>query len=365
LKHLAPRRLLILALLLTFCAVQTPAFALFDPADCIDYVYGENEPTEQCIDTMRDFPDPLVGEIPLDGTTMAQYSYWRVGNGESATLVYDAPNGNVIRQIERGFTFVNVVDSSVADWLQIEDRSWIKRGDAKFVEASRFTGVTLLNGLQFSFAWVLGDMMTSPEPGAQQSMDGRFLARYTMVNLFSKHTTEDGWDWYMVGENQWVEQRNLSIARRIERPETITQDRWLAIDLYEQNLVAYEGETPVFTTIVATGLPGTDTNEGTYDVWALIDRDPMSGAVGAPNFYSLQSVPWVMYFDDGISLHGTYWHDLFGFRRSRGCVNLTISDARYLYEWMREADTNEEGLPLVQVYVYASHEYRSDGVQTK
>jgi hypothetical protein len=338
--------------------------ALFDPGDCSDFVYGENTPSQLCLDTMRDFPAPLVGEVPLDLTTMSQYSYWRVGSSSQATPLYDAPHGNVIDQIASGFTFVNAINTSVAGWIQIEGNKWVSTANARFVEPSQFTGAVLLNGLQYDFAWVLGDQMTSPAPGAQQSMEGRFLARYTLINLFAKHTTPEGWDWYMVGENQWVEQRNISIARRIEQPEG-TQHRWVAIDLYEQNLVAYEGDTPVFATLVATGLPGTDTREGLYDVWAAIDRDPMSGAVGAPNFYSLQSVPWVLYFDDGISLHGTYWHDLFGFRRSRGCVNLTISDAHYLYDWMYAGEVNDEDIPVASVYVYASRAYRSSGVQTK
>ncbi|NJL26930.1 MAG: L,D-transpeptidase [Thermoanaerobaculia bacterium] len=69
--------------------------------------------------------------------------------------------------------------------------------------------------------------------------------------------------------------------------------------------------------------------------------DAMAGATGAPNAYALQSVPWVMYFDGDISLHGTYWHNLFGYRQSRGCVNLTISDARWVFEWMNETDQRD------------------------
>jgi hypothetical protein len=46
-----------------------------------------------------------------------------------------------------------------------------------------------------------------------------------------------------------------------------------------------------------------------------------------------------MYFDQSISLHGTYWHDLFGYRQSHGCVNMTISDAKYMFDWMQNAKT--------------------------
>jgi lipoprotein-anchoring transpeptidase ErfK/SrfK len=130
-------------------------------------------------------------------------------------------------------------------------------------------------------------------------------------------------------------------------------------------LIAYEDDTPVFATLIASGLPGTDTHEGLFTIWARVANDTMSGFAGAPNSYALQSVPWVMYFDGSISLHGTYWHDLFGFRRSRGCVNLTISDAHWLFEWSGAGEPNEDGDIITYVYVFASGDYHGDGPQTK
>jgi hypothetical protein len=82
----------------------------------------------------------------------------------------------------------------------------------------------------------------------------------------------------------------------------------------------------------------------------------MAGAFGAPNAYDLQSVPWVLYFDESISLHGTYWHNLFGYRRSRGCVNLSISDARYLFDWTATG-ADAQGNIINYVYVYSSGQY--------
>ncbi|HRF96223.1 MAG TPA: L,D-transpeptidase, partial [Aggregatilineales bacterium] len=72
--------------------------------------------------------------------------------------------------------------------------------------------------------------------------------------------------------------------------------------------------------------------------------------------------PWTMYFDEGRALHGAYWHDGFGFRRSHGCVNLSITDARLLYDWVAEqypdyvSSNVEEDGPAV--WVYHSAPYR-------
>ena len=35
----------------------------------------------------------------------------------------------------------------------------------------------------------------------------------------------------------------------------------------------------------------------------------------------------------GRALHGTFWHDGFGRRRSHGCVNLSVADAEWLFRW--------------------------------
>jgi hypothetical protein len=189
--------------------------------------------------------------------------------------------------------------------------------------------------------------------------------RYDLVNIFAEVRHEDGWLWYLVGPDQWIEQRSLAIAKPVERPQDVDTQRWVAVDLYEQTLVGYEGTRPVFATLIASGLPGWDTNEGIFDIWARIDRDGMSGATGAPDAYALESVPWVMYFDDGISLHGTYWHDGFGYRRSHGCVNLSISDAAHVFSWTGQAQPDEDGNIRSQVYVYASAQYGGTGPATK
>jgi lipoprotein-anchoring transpeptidase ErfK/SrfK len=47
--------------------------------------------------------------------------------------------------------------------------------------------------------------------------------------------------------------------------------------------------------------------------------------------YFLKSVPFVMYFHEGYGLHGTYWHNKFGTPMSAGCVNMSTTDAEWLF----------------------------------
>ena len=52
--------------------------------------------------------------------------------------------------------------------------------------------------------------------------------------------------------------------------------------------------------------------------------------------------------EDGISFHGTYWHNDFGKPRSHGCINLSPYDAWWLFQWSAPG-----GPKSPAVYVYA------------
>ncbi|MCJ7432310.1 MAG: L,D-transpeptidase, partial [Anaerolineales bacterium] len=68
-----------------------------------------------------------------------------------------------------------------------------------------------------------------------------------------------------------------------------------------------------------------------YKVWIKLRSSDMSG----PGYY-LPDVPYIMYFYGDYGLHGTYWHNNFGTPMSHGCVNLSISDAAWIYDFSRE-----------------------------
>jgi lipoprotein-anchoring transpeptidase ErfK/SrfK len=104
--------------------------------------------------------------------------------------------------------------------------------------------------------------------------------------------------------------------------------RWIDVNLSAQTLTAYEGNTPVRSTLVSTGLSGTPTPTGQFRIYVKYVSTLMTG----PGYY-LPNVPYTMYFYRGYSLHGTYWHSNFGHPMSHGCVNLPTPEAEWLYSW--------------------------------
>lgn len=103
---------------------------------------------------------------------------------------------------------------------------------------------------------------------------------------------------------------------------------WLDVDLSQQRMYAYEGDTLVNSFIVSTGTWQTPTVVGSFKVWVKLRASDMSG----PGYY-LPDVPYVMYFYKDYGIHGTYWHNNFGTPMSHGCVNLSIPDAEWVYNF--------------------------------
>ncbi|MEM6962673.1 MAG: L,D-transpeptidase, partial [Myxococcota bacterium] len=150
------------------------------------------------------------------------------------------------------------------------------------------------------------------------------------------------------GVNYLVDQdgvlyRSRDITRVEQAPplEDVTPgERWIDIDLGQQTLVAYEGERPVFATLISSGRayhPGDEENyetpTGVFRVTSKHLTHTMDGDSAGDGPYSIEDVPYVMYFKLAYALHSAFWHNLFGRPRSHGCVNMSPLDARWLFDW--------------------------------
>lgn len=118
-----------------------------------------------------------------------------------------------------------------------------------------------------------------------------------------------------------------------------SEERWIEVDLSDQMLTAWEGDTKFLETAISSGLRLTATPVGEFRIWIKLRATKMEGGQGA-YYYNLPNVPYVMFFENdevpgwrGYGLHGTYWHNDFGTPRSHGCVNLPTDIAEVLYNW--------------------------------
>ncbi|MBI2897564.1 MAG: L,D-transpeptidase [Deltaproteobacteria bacterium] len=131
----------------------------------------------------------------------------------------------------------------------------------------------------------------------------------------------------------WLRAADVAVVRRISPPAGVdARGKWIDVDVGEQTLVAYEGSTPVYATLISSGT-SERTPLGNYPIWAKVASIDMDNQEGDENVYTVQRVPWVLFFQEHNALHGAYWHDRFGSRASHGCVNLAPADARMLFDW--------------------------------
>jgi len=115
----------------------------------------------------------------------------------------------------------------------------------------------------------------------------------------------------------------VSIPASIEKSE-----RWIDLNLSTQIITAYEGDDAIRSFVISSGRAGTPTVVGEFPIWIKVRIQDMSG----PGYY-LTDVPYVMYFFEDYGIHGTYWHNNFGTPMSAGCVNMTIDDSFWMFQF--------------------------------
>lgn len=108
--------------------------------------------------------------------------------------------------------------------------------------------------------------------------------------------------------------------------------RWIDVNLTTQTLVAYENDTPVYDTLISSGMWPYLTVTGQFHIYLRLASQNMSGYHLGYDYY-LPDVPYVMYFYQDYALHGAYWHHSFGTPMSHGCVNLDLDTAAWLYDF--------------------------------
>ncbi len=149
------------------------------------------------------------------------------------------------------------------------------------------------------------------------------------------------------GEFFWADGAAFKILSEADvspiSPEVDPNDKRIETDLDYQTLSCYEGNTEVYFCRISSGLkydPATGeisdklaTPVGNLLThWKIISQNMTSGTFQSG--YSTPAVPWsTMISGDGIAIHGAFWHNAFGEKRSHGCINVTPEDAKWIFRW--------------------------------
>lgn len=177
-------------------------------------------------------------------------------------------------------------------------------------------------------------------------------------------------NWYRIDGGRyaggWV---HSSLVKRTAQPRANTteprggsvSERWIVVDRRQHSLTLVDHGEAAFVTYVTLGVAGRETPAGTYSTWGKYRADDMtSRSVRDPGgYYDLPNVPNTQYYlDGGYALHGTYWHDDFGADESHGCVNVTWTDGRYLFDQtlprvLDGQNSTPSGQPATEIVILA------------
>jgi hypothetical protein len=167
-------------------------------------------------------------------------------------------------------------------------------------------------------------------------------------------TTADGITWYKIIFDEWLrypERLNgtwyiaSNYVSVLEEPVeadfipgvTPTTTKYIIVNRTKQRLYAYDGDTLFMTATTSTGLDNTPTPRGVFTIYKKTPSRYMQGplpGLDSNQYYDLPGVPWNLYFTTGGAvIHGAYWHTAFGTPYSHGCVNLSLTDAKKIYDW--------------------------------
>jgi lipoprotein-anchoring transpeptidase ErfK/SrfK len=201
-------------------------------------------------------------------------------------------------------------------------------------KASTFEGVLVSERRPLPLAFVVAGTKMLARKGASGTLkEMGAVSRYEHFSVLEEQTYK-GQRYVRVGAETYLPARAVAVARAATPPEDLGPDeRWIDVNLTEQTLVAYEGATPVFATLVSSGRPGHETPTGSFRIYGKHVTITMDDTLAGDEAYSIEDVPWTQYFSEGYALHAAFWHDKFGRVRSHGCVNLSPSDARRLFFW--------------------------------
>ncbi len=287
---------------------------------------------------------PAMGPaIPVPEGKRLPHAY-AVVREDRAPLFADAEQARLgvpTRTLTKNMTLVADRTTNVDgfEYLQLRDGSLVPRQYVGWMgQGSDWQGVGIAGATEGPLlGWASRDgtpVFREPDPGAERV---RTIRARDRVFIHESHGA-----FRRIGDGAWVRADDLNEVVVIPPPEGVLtdlrlrqtgNDQWIDVDVGEQVLVAYRGRDPVYATLVSSGR-GSPTPLGNYPVWAKVASMDMANQDYEDKPYMVQGVPWVLLFQGHNALHGAYWHDRFGHRKSHGCVNLSPRDARWIFEWV-------------------------------
>lgn len=230
------------------------------------------------------------------------------------------------------------------------NRSWYKTTRGLVTPSDRFwqTSGSKFKGVELTGDWKLplGFVFGGNKSISSYSIDGdkikpaKTYEHFSPVPLTGKEQEFHGTRYAETVDGSWVKRSQIRSTSPGPMPVDLQpNERWIDVNLTTQTVVAFQGDKAIYATLISSGKESkvkdkdhrTPTGEWRIrekHVTTTMDGD---GTAAGDLPYSIEDVPYVMYFFRSYATHGAFWHSNFGMQMSHGCVNLSPLDAKYLF----------------------------------
>jgi hypothetical protein len=280
---------------------------------------------------------------------------WFLENGDYAPVTVRGGDAKLVRKhVQRGamISYSSAFEADGRTWLLTPNLSVVPADRVRAYRQSTFHGVDLGDSLSLPIAWI----RKSPRPKWRlQGNDGMALTEETWtlrsaVGLTGRRVVQGEHVFLETVEaGDFLDEADATIVDKSpRRPARVgAAEKWLQISVQKGTLTAYEGNEPVFATLVSPGLGGLQSTKypsihalatrhitplGAYRIQYKDRFSVMSPDLKEKGFF-IADVPYIQYFNGPFALHAAYWHDDFGEPKSGGCINLSPEDAKRIFAW--------------------------------
>src|SRR5262249_48614029 len=133
--------------------------------------------------------------------------------------------------------------------------------------ATEFEGVKMWSPDEkrhLPLGWITNPQKWKYALGEAKAKRNEKVDRFQIVQLTGTKTVLENRSYWETDEGWWMRDMDGTTARPLTPPKDLAPgEKWIDVDLSRQTLVAYEGEKPVYATIVSTGRH--DDNDPTKD----------------------------------------------------------------------------------------------------
>ncbi|MEZ4337168.1 MAG: L,D-transpeptidase [Sandaracinaceae bacterium] len=195
----------------------------------------------------------------------------------------------VVRYLHRNFYVASngVETRSARRFARTVRGSYVREAELEERTGSDFAGVALDGETTLPIAWAVRESrplrrVVHPDESVhiRPNPDAPTWERQTVVPWLRRENVE-GRDYHVVdlgdGQEGYLRRWFVAVAERIDPPSGVREDEpWVHVDVSEQTAGVYRGATPIYTTLVSTGIEGHDTPIGEFEIHRKYVSDTMA-----------------------------------------------------------------------------------------